>query len=348
MEKTTLRPRKTEKPRKFDVPTVKKTIVEHVVLGEMQTFARYAADFDLKCDYFFSSREERQTRLVSFQTVYAPTKTVYDVVTTVENEYDYRKEVPLYRSKAEMRRAYKGHKARLAREGKESYILPTVTDYCNVHGETVILSESASHRIAERQEKQCTIDRDAVMSAAERAAFIKEKAAFLMKKHPELSKRKAKDMASALLDTYIAEQMDNVRMQERQKANDEKARFIAQLPVVDGITQCPDYNGGRFAKKRTVAQKQRGKAKSSKDTRNAMERGEKPAQKTTEQHLKYAQAKLRKAKKILESCITSETKAAVKRLEREVQLWQERFTMEQKEKEQEQKTFIKIKRKNTN
>lgn len=348
MEKTKLRPRKTEKPRKFDVPTVKKTVVERVVLGEMQTFARYAADFDLKCDYFFSSREERQTRLISFRTVYAPTKTVYDVVTTVENEYDYRKEIPLYRSKAEMRRAYKGHKARLAREGKESYILPTVTDYCNVHGETVILSESASRRIAERQEKNCNIDRDAIMSAAERAAFIKEKALYLMQKHPGISKRKAKDAASAMLDQYIAEQMDNVRQEKRQKANDEKARFIAQLPVVNGITQCPDYNGGRFAKKRTVAQKQRSKAKSSKDTRNAMERGEKPAQKTTEQHLKDAQAKLHKAKKMLESCITSETKSAVKRLEREVQLWQERFTMEQKEKEQEQKTFIRIKRKNAN
>lgn len=346
MEKTNLRPRKTEKPRKFDVPTVKKTVVKRTILGEMQSITKYAADFDLKCDYFFSNREERQIRLVSFQTVYAPTKTVYDVVTTVENEYDYRKEIPLYRSKAEMRRAYKGHKARLAREGKESYILPTVTDYCNVHGETVILSESASHRVAERQEKNCNIDRDAIMSAAERAAFIKEKALYLMQKHPGISKRKAKDAASAMLDQYIAEQMDNVRQEKRQKANDEKARFIAQLPVVNGITQCPDYNGGRFAKKRTVAQKQRSKAKSSKDTRNAMERGEKPAQKTTEQHLKDAQAKLRKAKKILEHCITAKTKADVKRLEREVQLWKERFTMEQKEKEQEQKTFIKIKRKN--
>lgn len=348
MEKTVLRPRKAEKPCKFNAPTVKKTVVKRTILGEMQSITKYAADFDLKCDYFFSNPEERQIRLISFQTVYAPTKTVYDVVTTVEGEYDYRKEVPLYRSKAEMHRAYKGHKARLAREGKESYILPTVTDYCNVHGETVILSESASRRIADRMEKHCVIDRDAVMSAAERAAFIKEKAAFLMQKHPNLSKRKAKDMASALLDTYIAEQMDNVKQEKRQKANDEKARFLAQLPVVNGIVQCPDYNGGRFAKKKTVAQKQRSKAKSSKDTRNAMERGEKPAQKTTEQHLKDAQAKLRKAKKILESCITSETKAAVKRLEREVQLWQERFTMEQKEKEQEQKTFIKIKRKNVN
>lgn len=346
MEKTVLRPRKTEKPRKFNVPTVKKTIVEHVVLGEMQTIFRYGADFDQFCDYFYRTPEARKKHVVGIDTVYSPTKTVYDVVTTVEGEYDYRKEVPLYRSKAELRRAYKGHKARMERESKESYILPTVTDYCNVHGETVILSESASRRIAERQEKNCIIDRDAVMSAAERAAFIKEKAAFLMKKHPELSKRKAKDMASALLDTYIAEQMDNVRQEKRQKANDEKARFIAQLPVVNGIVQCPDYSGGRFAKKRTVAQKQRSKAKSSKDTRNAMERGEKPARKTTEQRLKDAQAKLRKAKRVLESCITAKTKADVKRLEREVQLWQERFTMEQKEKEQEQKTFVKIKRKN--
>lgn len=346
MKKTVLRPRKTEKPCKFNVPTVKKTVVKHTILGEMQSITKYAADFDLKCDYFFSDREERQIKLVSFQTVYAPTKTVYDVITTVEGEYDYRKEAPLYRSKAEMRRAYKGHKARLAREGKESYILPTVTDYCNVHGETVILSENASRRIAERQEKAMQLNRDTVLTKEQRAAFIKEKAIFLMQKHPSLSKRKAKDMASAILDAYIAEQMDNVRLQERQERIAEKARAIAQLPVVNGITQCPDYNGGRFAKKRTVAQKQRGKAKSSKDTRNAMERGEKPAQKTTEQHLKDAQAKLRKAKKILESCITAKTKADVKRLEREVQLWQERFTMEQKEKEQEQKTFIKIKRKN--
>lgn len=262
--------------------------------------------------------------------------------------YDYRKEVPLYRSKAEALRAIKGHKARMERESKESHTLPTVTDYYNSRGETVILSESASRRIAERQEKNCDIDRDAVMSAAERADFIRQKALYLMQKHPGISKRKAKDAASAMLDQYIAEQMDNVRQEKRQKANDEKARIIAQLPVVDGITQCPDYNGGRFAKKRTVAQKQRSKAKASKDTRNAMERGEKPAQKTMEQHLKDAQAKLRKAKKILESCVTAETKAAVKRLEREVQLWQERFTMEQKEKEQEQKTFIRIKRKNAN
>lgn len=348
MEKTILRPRKAEKPRKFNTPTVKKTIVERKVLGEMHSITKYAADFDLKCDYFFSSREERQIRLVSFQTVYAPNKTVYDVITTVEGEYDYRKEVPLYRSKAEMHRAIKGHKARLARESKESYILPTVTDYANGSGETVILSESASRRIAERQEKQCVIDRDRVLTKEQRAAFIKEKAIFLMQKHPGLSKRKAKDMASALLDTYLAEQMDNVRQEKRQKVNAEKARVIAQLPVIDGITQCPDYNGGRFAKKRTVAQKQRSKAKSSKDTRNAMERGEKPAQKTTEQHLKDAQARLRKAKKMLEHCITAKTKADVKRLEREVQLWQERFTTEQKEKEQEQKTFIRIKRKNAN
>lgn len=331
MKKTILRPRKAEKPCKFDVPTVKRTIVEHVVLGEMQTIFRYGADFDQYCDYFYRTPEARKKHVIGIDTVYAPTKTVYDVITTVDGEYDFRKEVPLYRSKAEARRAYKGHKARMERESKESYILPTVTDYCNVRGETVILSESASRRIAEHVEKQCTIDRDAVMSAAERAAFIKEKAIFLMQKHPGLSKRKAKDMASALLDTYIAEQMDNVRMQERQKRMAEKARTIAQLPVIDGITQCPDYNGGRFAKKRTVAQKQRSKAKSSKDTRNAMERGEKPAQKTTEQRLKDARAKLRKAKKILESCITSETKAAVKRLEREAQLWKDRLAMEQKQ-----------------
>lgn len=245
--------------------------------------------------------------------------------------YDYRKEQGLYRSKAEMRRACKGHKARLAKENKESYILPTVTDYCNARGDTVILSESASRRIAERQEKQCNIARDAVMSAAERADFIKQKALYLMQKHPGMSKRKAKDAASAILDQYIAEQMDNVRSQEQQKRNDEKARTIAQLPVIDGIVQCPDYNGGRFAKKRTVAQKQRSKAKSSKDTRSAMERGEKPAQKTTEQHLKDAQAKLRKAKRVLEHCITAKTKADVKRLEREVQLWESRLEMEQKQ-----------------
>lgn len=255
--------------------------------------------------------------------------------------YDYRKEAPLYRSKAEMRRAYKGHKARLERESKESYILPTVTDYINSFGETVILSESASRRIAERQKKSCTIDRDAIMSAAERADFIKQKALYLMQKHPDLSKRKAKDMASAILDTYLAEQMDNVRVQEQQKRNAEKARTIAQLPVVNGVTQCPDYNGGRFAKKKTVAQKQRSKAKASKDTRNAMERGEKPAQKSTEQHLKDAQAKLRKAKKMLESCITARTKADVKRLEREVQLWKDRLAMEQKQN-------IIIRKKNTN
>ena len=270
MEKTTLRPRKAEKPRTF-------------------------------------SEEERF------------------------GLYDYRKEVPLYRSKAEARRAYRGHKARLAKEGKESYILPTVTDYVNSFGETVILSESASRRIAERKEKQCTINRDAIMSAAERADFIKHKALYLMQKHPDLSKRKAKDMASAILDTYLAEQMDNVRIKEQQKRNDEKARAIAQLPVINGITQCPDYNGGKFAKKKTVAQKQRSKAKSSKDIRNAMERGEKPAQKSIEQHLKDAQAKLRKTKKILESCTTAKTKADVKRLEREVQLWQERLAMEQKQ-----------------
>lgn len=259
---------------------------------------------------------------------------------------DYRKEPGLYRSKAEAQRAYKGHKARLARESKESYILPTVTDYVNGFGETVILSESASRRIAERQEKATQLDRDAVLTKEQRAAFIKEKAAYIMQKHPGMSKRKAKDTASAILDQYIAEQMDNVRLQEQQKRIDEKARTIAQLPVVNGITQCPDYMGGKFAKKKTVAQKQRSKAKASKDTRNANERGEKPAQKTTEQHLKDAQARLRKAKKRLESCITAETKAAVKRLEREVQLWQDRFTTEQQEKTQEQKTFIKIKRKN--
>lgn len=245
--------------------------------------------------------------------------------------YDYRKEQGLYRSKAEMRRACKGHKVRLHKENGHNCIEPTVVDYCNSRRETVILSESASRRIRERMEKQCTIDRDAIMSAAERADFIKKKALYLMQKHPGMSKRKAKDAASAILDQYIAEQMDNVRLQEQQKRNDEKARTIAQLPVIDGITQCPDYNGGRFAKKKTVAQKQRSKAKSSKDTRNATERGEKPAQKTVEQHLKDAQAKLRKAKKILESCITAKTKAGVKRLEREVQLWQERLTMEQKQ-----------------
>lgn len=331
MEKINLRPRKSEKPRKFNVPTVKKTVVERKVLGEMQSFARYAADFDLKCDYFFSSREERQVKLISFQTVYAPTKTVYDIITTVEGEYDFRKEVPLYRSKAEARRAYKGHKARLAKENGCNCIEPTVTDYCNARGETVILSESASRRIAERMEKNCNIDRDAIMTTEQRAAFIKEKAIFLMQKHPGISKRKAKDAASAMLDQYIAEQMDNVRLQEQQKRIAEKARIIAQLPIIDGITQCPDYNGGRFAKKRTVAQKQRSKAKSSKDIRSAMKRGEKPTQKTTEQHLKDAQAKLRKAKKMLESCITAKTKADVKRLEREVQLWQERFTTEQKQ-----------------
>lgn len=348
MEKTNLRPRKAEKPRKFNVPTVKKTVVKRKVLGEMQTIFRYGADFDKVCDYFYSVPEVRGKQVIGIDTVYAPTKTAYDVVTTVEGDYDYRKEVPLYRSKAEKRRAYKGHKARLARENKESYIEPTVIDYCNSRGETVILSESASRRIAERQEKNCIIDRDAIMTTEQRAAFIKEKAAFLMQKHPGLSKRKAKDMASALLDTYLAEQMDDVRQEKRQKAEDEKARYIAQLPVVNGIVQCPDYNGGRFAKKRTVAQKQRSKAKSSKDTRNAMERGEKPVQKTTEQHLKDAQAKLRKAKRVLESCITARTKADVKRLEREVQLWEDRLAMEQKEKEQEQKTFIRIKRKNAN
>lgn len=245
--------------------------------------------------------------------------------------YDYRKEVPLYRSKAEVQRAYKGHKARLAKENGCNCIEPTVTDYCNGREETVILSESASRRIAERIEKNCNINRDAIMSAAERADFIKQKALYLMQKHPNLSKRKAKDTASAILDAYLAEQMDNVRMQKQQKRNDEKARYIAQLPVINGIVQCPDYNGGRFAQKKTVAQKQRSKAKASKDTRDAVARGEKPAQKTTEQHFKDAQAKLRKAKRMLESCITAKTKADVKRLEREVQLWQERFTMEQKE-----------------
>lgn len=245
--------------------------------------------------------------------------------------YDYRKEQGLYRSKAEMQRAIKGHKARLAKESGCNCIEPTVVDYCNSRGETVILSESASRRIAERQEKNCNIDRDTVFTREQRAAFIKEKAAFLMQKHPGMSKRKAKDAASAMLDQYIAEQMDNVRQEKRQKTNDEKARTIAQLPVIDGITQCPDYNGGKFAKKRTVAQKQRSKAKATKDTRNATERGEKPAQKTTAQHLKDAQAKLRKAKRVRESCITAKTKADVKRLEREVQLWQERFTMEQKQ-----------------
>lgn len=341
MEKTILRPRKAEKPRKFNVPTIKKTVIKRNVLGEMQSEAHYAADFDLKCDYFYGGREERQVRLVSFKTVCEPVKTVREVIMTVEDEYDFRKEVPLYRSKAEARRAYKGHKARLERESKESYVLPTVTDYVNGFGETVILSESASRRIAERQEKNCIIDRDAVFTREQRAAFIKEKAAYLMQKHPDLSKRKAKDMASVLLDTYIAEQMDNVRQEKRQKANDEKARAIAQLPVVDGITQCPEYNGGKFAKKRTVAQKQRSKAKSSKDIRSAMERGEKPAQKTTEQHLKDAQAKLRRAKKILESCITAKTKADVKRLEREVQLWKDRLAMEQKQN-------IVIRKKNAN
>ncbi len=341
MEKTVLRPRKTEKPRKFDRPTVKRTVVAHEVLGEIHSITKYAADFDLKCDYFFNSHEERQIRLVSFQTVYAPTKTVYDVVTTVEGEYDYRKEVPLYRSKAEMRRAYKGHKARLAKESNNSCIKPTVIDYCNSRGETVILSESASRRIQERMEKQCNINRDAIMSAAERADFIKQKALYLMQKHPGLSKRKAKDMASAILDAYLAEQIDNVRLQEQQKRSDEKARMIAQLPIVNGVTQCPDYNGGRFAKKRTVAQKQRSKAKSSKDTRNAMERGEKPAKKTVEQHLKDAQAKLRKAKRVLEQCITAKTKADVKRHEREVRLWESRLEMEQKQN-------IIVRRKNAN
>lgn len=261
---------------------------------------------------------------------------------------DYRKEPGLYRSKAEAQRAYKGHKARMERESKESYILPTVTDYINSFGETVILSESASKRIAERQEKAAQLDRDAILTKEQRAAFIKEKAAYLMKKHPGLSKRKAKDMASAILDAYLTEQMDNVRLLEQQKHLAEKARTIAQLPVVNGITQCPDYTGGKFATRRTVSQKQRSRTKASKDTRNANERGEKPAQKTTEQHLKDVQAKLRKAKKLLESCITAKTKADIKRLEREVQLWQERATTEQREKEQEQKTFIKIKRKNAN
>lgn len=346
MEKTNLRPRKAEKPRTFDRPTVTRTVIERKVLGEMQSITKYEADFDLKCDYFFSSHEERQIRLVSFKTVYAPSKTVYDVVTTVEGAHDYRKEVPLYRSKAEMHRAYKGHKARLARDNGRTCIEPTVVDYCNSRGETVILSESASHRIAERMEKNCIINRDAIMSAAERADFIRQKALYLMQKHPNLSKRKAKDTASAILDAYLAEQMDAVRMQEQQKRNAEKARTIAQLPVINGVIQCPDHNGGRFATKRTVAQKQRSRVKASKDTRNANERGEKPAQKGIAQHLKDAQAKLRKAKKMLESCITTETKAAVKRLEREVQLWEDRLAMEQKEKEQEQKTFIKIKRKN--
>lgn len=341
MEKTTLRPRKTEKPRTFDKPTVKRTVVERKVLGEMQAITKYAADFDLKCDYFLSSREERQTRLISFRTIYEPSRTVYDVITTVEGEYDYRKEVPLYRSKTELRRAYKGHKARLAKENGCNYIEPTVVDYCNGRGETVILSESASRRIAERTEKAMQIDRNAIMSATERAAFIKEKALYLMQKHPNLSKRKAKNMASAILDAYLAEQMDDVRMQEQQKHNAEKARTIAQLPVINGITQCPDYNGGKFAKKKTVAQKQRSKAKSSKDIRSAMERGEKPAQKTTEQHLKDAQARLRKAKKALEQCITAETRAAVKRLEREVQLWESRLEMEQKQN-------IIVRRKNAN
>lgn len=270
MEKTTLRPRKAEKPRKF-------------------------------------TDEERF------------------------GLYDYRKDPELYRSKAEAQRAYKGHKARLAKENGYNCIEPTVVDYCNSRGETVILSESASRRIAERQEKDCIIDRDAVMSAAERADFIKQKALYLMQKYPELSKRKAKDMASASLDAYLAEQMDNVRQAKRQKAEEEKARIIAQLPVVNGITQCPDYSGGCFAQKRTVTQKSRSKAKSSKDIRQAMERGERPAQKTTERHLKDAQTKLCKAKRVLESCITAKTKADVKRLEREVQLWESRLEMEQKQ-----------------
>lgn len=326
MEKTILRPRKAEKPRKFDVPTVKKTVVARKVLGEMQSITKYEADFDLKCDYFFGGREERQIRLVSFKTVYAPTKTVYNVVTTVEGEYDYRKEQGLYRSKAEMQRAIKGHKARLAKENGCNCIEPTVVDYCNS---------------AERQEKNCNIDRDAVFTREQRAAFIKEKAAFLIQKHPGMSKRKAKDAASAMLDQYIAEQMDNVRQEKRQKTNDEKARIIAQLPVIDGITQCPDYNGGKFAKKRTVAQKQRSKAKSSKDIRSAMERGEKPAQKSTEQHLKDAQARLCKAKKVLEQCITAKTRAAVKRLKREVQLWEDKL-------QQEKQSNIIVRRKNAN
>lgn len=245
--------------------------------------------------------------------------------------YDFRKEVPLYRSKVEALRAIKGHKARLERENGYNCIEPTVVDYCNSRGETVILSESASRRIAERQEKNCIIDRDAIMSAAERADFIKQKALYLMQKHPNLSKRKAKDTASAILDAYLAEQMDTVRMQEQQKRNAEKARTIAQLPVINGVIQCPDYTDGKFAKKKTVAQKQRSKAKSSKDIRSAMERGEKPAQKTTEQHLKDVKAKLRKVKRVLESCITAKTKADVKRLEREVQLWKDRFTTEQKQ-----------------
>ena len=295
MEKTILRPRKAEKPRKFDTPTVKKTVVARKVLGEMQTFARYAADFDLKCDYFFSSREERQVRLVSFKTVYAPTKVVYNVVTTVEGEYDFRKEIPLYRSKAEAQRAYKGHKARLAKESGCNCIEPTVTDYVNGFGETVILSESASRRIAERQEKNCTINRDAIMSAVERADFIKQKALYLMQKHPGMSKRKAKDMSSAILDAYLAEQMDVVRMQEQQKRNAEKARTIAQLPVINGVTQCPDYTGSKFATRRTVSQKQRSRTKASKDTRNANERGEKPAQKSIAQHLKIVVTILRNA-----------------------------------------------------
>lgn len=255
--------------------------------------------------------------------------------------YDYRKEQGLYRSKAEAQRAAKGHKARLAKESDCHCIEPTVVDYCNSRGETVILSESASRRIAERQEKNCIIDRDAVMSAAERADFIKQKALYLMQKYPGISKRKAKDTASAILDQYIADQMDAVRQEKRQKANSEKARIIAQLPVVNGITQCPDYNGGKFATKRTVAQKQRSRAKASKDTRNANERGEKPKPKTTEQHLKDAQAKLRKAKKVLESCITAETKSAVKRLEREVQLWEDKL-------QQEKQSNVIIRKKNAN
>lgn len=331
MEKTTLRPRKAEKPHTFDKPTMTRTVVECKVLGEMQTIFRYGTDFDKVCDYFYSVPEVKGKQVIGIDTVYAPSKTVYDVVTTVEGEYDYRKETPLYRSKAEMRRAYKGHKARLAKENGYNCIEPTVVDYCNSRKETVVLSESASRRIAERMEKNYTIDRDAVMTKEQRAAFIKEKAIFLMQKHPGISKRKAKDAASAVLDQYIADQMDAVKQEKRQKAEDEKARYIAQLPAVNGITQCPDYNGGRFAQKKIVAQKQRSKAKSSKDTRGAMERGEKPAQKTTEQHLKDAQAKLRKAKKILESCITAETKSAVKRLEREVQLWESRLEMEQKQ-----------------
>lgn len=341
MKKTNLRPRKAEKPRTFDRPTVTRTVVAHRVLGEMQTIFRYGTDFDKVCDYFCSVPEVKGKQVIGIDTVYAPTKTVYDVVTTVKDDYDYRKEVPLYRSKAEARRAYKGHKARLAKESGCNCIEPTVVDYCNSRGETVILSESASRRIQERMEKNCNIDRDAVLTREQRAAFIKEKAAYLMQKHPGMSKRKAKDAASAMLDQYIADQMDAVRQEKRQKAEDEKARIIAQLPIIDGITQCPDYNGGRFAKKRTVAQKQRSKAKSSKDTRSAVERGEKPAQKTTEQHLKDVQTKLRKAKKILESCITSETKSAVKRLEREVQLWESRLEMEQKQN-------IIVRRKNTN